>query len=83
MTRLPYQILVYICRRPTPHTTEYLLLRRTTARGGFWQGVTGGLEAGESLAQAARREVWEETGYQRLIRFMPLDFRYSFPLDRP
>lgn len=48
MARLPYQILVYICRRPTPRTTEYLLLKRAMARGGFWQGVTGRVEVGES-----------------------------------
>jgi dATP pyrophosphohydrolase len=82
MARLPQQILVYIRRRPTLDTTEYLLLKRIAAHGGFWQGVTGGLEAGETLAQAARREVLEETGYERFIRFMPLDFRYSFRLDR-
>ena len=57
MARLPYQILIYICRRPTPDTREYLLLKRTAARGGFWQGVTGGVEAGESFTQAAHREV--------------------------
>jgi dihydroneopterin triphosphate diphosphatase len=83
MTRLPYQVLVYIPRHPTPTTSEYLLLRRTAARGGFWQGVSGGVEAGESLAEAARREVREETGHYQFSRFLALDFRYSFPLDRP
>lgn len=80
--RLPYQILVYICRRPTPETTEYLLLKRTADRGGFWQGVTGAAEPGETLIQTAWREVREETGYQRFARFMALDLRYSYPLDR-
>jgi 8-oxo-dGTP pyrophosphatase MutT (NUDIX family) len=80
--RLPYQILVYICRRISPETTEYLLLKRTADRGGFWQGVTGAAELEETLIQAAQREVCEETGYQRFIRFAPLDFRYSYPLDR-
>jgi 8-oxo-dGTP pyrophosphatase MutT (NUDIX family) len=82
MTRLPHQVLVYIRRQPTPTSSEYLLLRRTSARGGFWQGVSGGVEAGERLAEAARREVWEETGYHQFRQFVPLDFRYSFPLDR-
>ncbi len=41
---------------------EYLLLRRSAARGGFWQLVTGRIEAGESPVEAARRELAEETG---------------------
>ena len=38
-----------------------LLLERAD-RPGFWQSVTGSLEAGETPAQAALREVAEETG---------------------
>jgi 8-oxo-dGTP pyrophosphatase MutT (NUDIX family) len=40
---------------------EYLLLRRVPAVGGFWQPVTGGVEAGETPAEAAVREIGEET----------------------
>lgn len=38
-----------------------LLIERTHPKG-FWQSVTGSLEPGETVAQTARREVWEETG---------------------
>ena len=39
-----------------------LLLHRRPERGNFWQPITGGIEDGESAADAARREVLEETG---------------------
>lgn len=48
--------------RKTKNRIEYLLLKRTPARGGFWQPVTGNVEPGESVESAARREVKEETG---------------------
>lgn len=46
-----------------------LLLRRIPERGGFWQPVTGSVEAGESLEDAALRELREETGLpaERLV----------------
>lgn len=50
----------------TTQTREYLLLRRVESHGGFWQPVTGSLEAGETHLDAAVREVYEETGYQPL-----------------
>ena len=43
MARLPYQVLAYIRRRLSSDRWEYPLLKRTTVRGGFWQGVSGGL----------------------------------------
>ena len=41
-----------------------LLLHRRPERGNFWQPITGGIEDGESPAEAARREVLEETGHR-------------------
>ncbi|MFB1478956.1 lipoyl(octanoyl) transferase LipB [Corallococcus sp. RDP092CA] len=55
-----------------------LLLRRTPERGGFWQTVTGRLEPGESPADAARREVAEETGLA--LPVVDLAYRHAFAL---
>ena len=44
------------------HGRQYLLLKRVAGFGGYWQSVTGSLEEGETHAEAAVREVLEETG---------------------
>jgi 8-oxo-dGTP pyrophosphatase MutT (NUDIX family) len=59
--RQPLQVLVYPAR-VAGDDWEYLLLRRVPGRGGFWQGITGGVEEGEDLAGAALRELAEEAG---------------------
>ncbi|MBU8898570.1 lipoyl(octanoyl) transferase LipB [Corallococcus sp. M34] len=55
---------------------QVLLLRRRPERGGFWQVVTGRIEAGETPAQAAARELAEETGL--VLTPMDLDYRHAF-----
>jgi 8-oxo-dGTP pyrophosphatase MutT (NUDIX family) len=49
---------------PEREGCRVLLLKRTEAEGGFWQGVSGSVEREDAhLAAAARREIREETGY--------------------
>ena len=58
-----------------------LLLKRTPERGGFWQILTGRIEAGESPLQTAAREVHEETGFSpRLDQIRDLHYVHSFTL---
>jgi dATP pyrophosphohydrolase len=74
--KLPVSVLVVI---HTP-ALEVLLLERA-ARAGYWQSVTGSLErADEPLAEAAAREVREETGIrvppEHLVRW-PIAYTFE------
>ncbi len=53
-----------VVRRARGEGFEWLVLTRTEARGAFDQPVTGMLDPGESPAEAAKREVFEETGLE-------------------
>ena len=50
---------------------QVLLLRRArgAVRAGSWEGVHGGVEAGETAVAAARRELHEETGCHALALY--------------
>lgn len=69
--KTPVSVLVVV------HTPAFeILLLERAGHPGYWQSVTGSIEAGESLIQTAVREVAEETG----IRCRPgdiVDWRLS------
>jgi len=75
--KLPLSVLVVV------HTAgrEVLLLERA-ARAGFWQSVTGSLEStDEPAAEAARREVLEETGIEaRAQDYRRWSLAYTFEI---
>jgi lipoyl(octanoyl) transferase len=58
-----------------------LLMKRAPERGGFWQILTGRIEAGESAFLAAAREIHEETGFApRLEEVRELGYAHSFAM---
>ena len=57
--RAPFQVLV-LPFRLTEGQPQFAIFQRSDA--GWWQAIAGGGEIGETPAQAARREVSEETG---------------------
>jgi 8-oxo-dGTP pyrophosphatase MutT (NUDIX family) len=90
--RRPEKVLVYLYRRATswgdppqdrPKRLEYLLLQRqpgTTNAGSIWQTVVGGVWWQEERVEAARREVFEETGLTMVRGIMAIGYAFSFPI---
>jgi len=77
--RIPIQVLIYPVRK-TKDGWEYLMLKRVNNRGGFWQGVTGAPENDETLSEAAKRELYEETCYSPL-NLIKTDISYIIPME--
>jgi dATP pyrophosphohydrolase len=58
VSRLPQEVFVVVRRGE-----EFLVVHRTPGGGAYWHGIAGGVESGESAAEAAERELREETGF--------------------
>ena len=69
------EIIVYKIVNNTP---LFLLLKRIPARGGFWQAITGGVNKGEDLVSAAKREVFEETQIKDYLKFISDVYCFEF-----
>ena len=55
---------------------EFLVLLRCEADGGYWHTVAGGVEDGETYAEAAERELLEEIGL--VAQPVDLERRYRY-----
>jgi len=56
------------------------MLKRIISRGGVWQGVTGAPENNETIAEGAKRELYEETGYTSFA-LIETDIFYRIPME--
>jgi dATP pyrophosphohydrolase len=75
----PKKVLVLPFRRTDSGSVEYAVLKKGKD---YWQGIAGGVEEGETLLQAAKREAEEEGGVPAEAHFMPLDSVASFERDK-
>jgi 8-oxo-dGTP pyrophosphatase MutT (NUDIX family) len=62
--RAASEIAVFVTRRSSG---EVLLVHRAPSHGGYWHVVAGSVEFGETAAQAAERELHEETGLAAVV----------------
>lgn len=68
-----------VCYWKEATTTKILVLKRNQRKGGFWQTITGGVHVGESIFEAARREIFEEIGLEsESSSLFATKARYSF-----
>ena len=75
MDKIPISVLVVI------HTPDLRVLLLERADGpGLWQSVTGSLDPGETPAQAAVRELREETGLDA-ARFRLTDWQLQYECE--
>jgi len=69
--RQPHEALVLVRRGG-----EWLLLHRTPTFDAYWHVVAGAVEPGETAAEAAARELAEETGLETVVRDLERPFAY-------
>ncbi|HDR4424051.1 TPA: NUDIX pyrophosphatase [Bacillus cereus] len=76
--RSPYQVLIfpYII---TDDSIQYAIFNRSDY--GYWQGIAGGGEDGESPIESAKREAFEEARILSEYHYIKLDSVSSLPVE--
>ena len=80
MSRAPFQVLVLPYRIASDNEILYAVFKRESSTGGYWQGIAGGGEDGESPLEAAKRETLEEAGIDASHEYIKLDSYATVPV---
>jgi 8-oxo-dGTP pyrophosphatase MutT (NUDIX family) len=68
---------------------DFLVVHRSPENDAYWHQIAGGVEDGETFAEAAARELREETGLEATVQSLDAPFQYlsihveSFIVDAP
>ena len=57
--------------------TEFLVVHRSPENDAYWHQIAGGVENGETFAEAAVRELQEETGLDATVQPLDAPFYYE------
>ena len=77
--RGPNEVAIFVVRRGR---SEVLVVHRSPELGGYWHTIAGAVETGESMEEAARRELHEETGLIAGVQATS-DFHYPLAEETP
>ncbi|MDP1538854.1 MAG: NUDIX domain-containing protein [bacterium] len=73
-------IIFYKLKRGKP---LFLLIKRSPKRGGFWQGVTGGVKINQTLREAALAEAKEELSLRiKIDKLLPTYHSFNFIVNK-
>jgi 8-oxo-dGTP pyrophosphatase MutT (NUDIX family) len=76
--RTGVEVAVFVTRKSL---SEVLVLHRSPEQGSDWHVVAGGVEPGESVEEAAERELREETGLVANVTGGLKVVEYAYPLS--
>jgi 8-oxo-dGTP pyrophosphatase MutT (NUDIX family) len=77
-TRTQVEVIVF---RIINNETSFLILKRNESKGSFWQPISGGVNEGEDVVDAAKRELEEETGIKEHIRIIENVHFFEFKVE--
>lgn len=72
-------VLVLLYKRDRSSGDVYYCIMKRADIKDCWQFVAGGVEIGETIMEAAKRELLEETGVSEYLNFIQLDSVCSVP----